>query len=227
MWTETREMVDRLVPPQQMGEASCLPLGATNKRRQSDKHETPWPTLLVTSPSKPNNIASTIKPCNVLQQWCHYAPFPFNTQSVRVPITPAHLFFLCNKIPVSHRARGGTPTVSLSLGANWESQGKASRIHSSRTGSALVCVRRNTRHRELKFPESTRFALITAVMVTVPTRGPAGCPVSPLLFSSPNLQSHEKSPSSHRTQGETPTEVLRWAQILRARREPRIKLVVT
>ena len=37
-------------------------------------------------------------------------PSPFNTRSVRVLTTPAHLFFLRKKIPASHRARGGTPT---------------------------------------------------------------------------------------------------------------------
>ena len=46
-----------------------------------------------------------------------------------------YLFFLRKKILASHRAQGGTPTVSLSLGANREGKervkGKASRIHSS------------------------------------------------------------------------------------------------
>ena len=31
MGTKTREMVDRLVPLRHMGEASCSPLGATNR----------------------------------------------------------------------------------------------------------------------------------------------------------------------------------------------------
>ena len=80
--------------------------------------------------------------------------FPFNTQSVRVPATPAHLSFLRKKIPASHRARVGTSTVSLAQGANREVKervkGKASRVQSTRIGSALVCVRRNVQHRELK-----------------------------------------------------------------------------
>ena len=42
------------------------------------------------------------------------------TSCHRVPIIPAHLFFLREKIPASHRARDETPTVSLSLGANCE-----------------------------------------------------------------------------------------------------------
>ena len=62
---------------------------------------------------------------------------PFNTQSVRVPTTPAHLFFLRKKIPASQKARVGTSTVSLAWGANREVKervkGKASRVQS-------VCV---------------------------------------------------------------------------------------
>ena len=64
------------------------------------------------------------------------------------------------KPPTSHRAQGVPPTVSLALGANRKGKGrvkgKASRIQSSRIGSALVCVRRNAQHPELKLPESTR-----------------------------------------------------------------------
>ena len=128
----------------------------------------------------------------------------FNTQSVRVPTTPAHLFFLRKKTPASHRARVRTSSVSLALGANREGKervkGKASRVQSTRIGSALMCVRRNVQHRELKLPKSTRFALVT-VMVAVPT----GCVVSPSPLFSQNIQSHEKSPTSHRAQGVPPT----------------------
>ena len=131
--------------------------------------------------------------------------FPFNTQSVRVPTTPAHLFFLRKKIPASQKARVGTSTVSLARGANREVKervkGKASRVQSTRIGSALVCVRRNVQHRELKHSKSTRFALVTVVMVAVPT----GCVVSPPPLFSQNMQSHEKSPTSHRAQGVPPT----------------------
>ena len=116
---------------------------------------------------------------------------------MRVQTTPAHLFFLRKKIPASHR------------GANRESKervkGKASRIQSSRIGSALVCVRRNIQHREFKLPKSTRFALITAIRVAVPTGGPTGCLVSPPPLFSQNIQSHEKSLTSHRVQGVPPT----------------------
>ena len=67
--------------------------------------------------------------------------------------------------------------MSLELGENPEGKkrvkGKASRIQSSRIESALVCVRRNAQHRDLKLPESTRFAPNTAVMVAVFTNGPA------------------------------------------------------
>ena len=134
---------------------------------------------------------------------------PCNTQSVRVPTTPAHLFFLRKKIPASHRARVGTSTLSsLERGANHEVkervQGKASRVQSTRIGSTLVCVCRNVRHRELKLSKSTRFALVTTVvMVAVPT---GYCVVSPPPRFSQNMRSHEKSPTSHiRVQGVPPT----------------------
>ena len=69
---------------------------------------------------------------------------------MRVPTTPAHLFFLRKKIPASQKARVGTSTVSLARGANREVKervkGKASRVQSTRIGSALVCVRRNVQH---------------------------------------------------------------------------------
>ena len=100
--------------------------------------------------------------------------------------------------PESRRAQGVPPTISLALGANCEGKksvkGKASRIHSSRIGSALVCVRRTAQHRELKLPESTRFVLNTVRMVVVSTCGPTGCPVSPPPFPSQNIQSHENPP---------------------------------
>ena len=124
---------------------------------------------------------------------------------MRVPTTPAHLFFLRKKITASQKARVGTSTVSLARGANREVKervkGKASRVQSTRIGSALVCVRRNVQHRELKLSKSTRFALVTVVMVAVPT----GCVVSPPPLFPQNMQSHEKSPTSHRAQGVPPT----------------------
>ena len=92
-----------------------------SSRRETDKQGAPRPTLLVTSPSKPNNLASPIKPCNVLQQWYrHSAPFPFQHPIVACPDYTRTHFFLRKKIPASHRARGGTPTASLALGANRE-----------------------------------------------------------------------------------------------------------
>ena len=124
---------------------------------------------------------------------------------MRVPTTPAYLFFLRKKIPASHRARVGTLTASLALGANREGKervrGKASRVQSTRIGSALVCVRRNVQHCELKRSKSTRFALVAVVVVAVPT----GCVVSPPPLFSQNIQSHEKSSPSHRAQGVPPT----------------------
>ena len=115
------------------------------------------------------------------------------------------------KDPASHWARGEAPTISLAQGANREGKervkGKANRIpvQSSRIGSAVVCVRRNVQHRELKLPDSMQFVLITVVMVAVSTCGPTGCPVSPSPLSSQNVQSHKKAPASHRARGETQT----------------------
>ena len=68
--------------------------------------------------------------------------------------------------------------ISHPLGANHEGKesvnGKASRIQGgSRIGSALVCVRRNAQHHELKFPESTRFVLNTI------HRGKSSSPLGP------------------------------------------------
>ena len=124
---------------------------------------------------------------------------------MRVPTTLAQIFFLREKIPASHRARVGTSTVSLALAANREGKErvkhKVSRVQSTRIGSALVCVRQNVHHRELKLSKSTRFALITVVMVAVPT----GCVVSHLPLFCQNMQPHEKSPTSLRAQGVPPT----------------------
>ena len=116
---------------------------------------------------------------------------------MRVPTTPAHLFFLrSKKILASHRGRGGALYVTLALGANNREgkeivKGKASRIQSSGIGSsALLCVRRNAQHREIKLPKSARFTLITAAMVAVRTGGPIDCPVSPPPLLSQNIQPH-------------------------------------
>ena len=109
-----------------------------------------------------------------------FRPLPLSIPNRRVSrLHPPHIFsFYVKKIPASHRTRGGTPTVSLALGANRESKervkGKASRVQSSRTGSAVVCVRRKVQHRNLRLPKSTRFALLTAVMVAVHTGEPTG-----------------------------------------------------
>ena len=150
---------------------------------------------------------------------------PCNTQSVRVPTTPAHVFFLRKKNPASHRARVGTSTASLALGANREGKervkGKASRVQSTRIGSALVYVRRNVQHRELKLSKSTRFTLTPVAMTAVPT----GCVVSPPPPFSQNVQSHEKSPQAIRHRVYHQRLVWRWARIVRAREKSRLKLV--
>ena len=100
--------------------------------------------------------------------------------------------------------------MSLALGINPEGEervkGKANRIQSSQIVSALVCVRRNVQYIELKLLESTRFVLNTVLLtIAMSTCGPTGCPASPPPLSPQNIQSHEKSPSSHRTRGETQT----------------------
>ena len=107
------------------------------------------------------------------------------------------------------RARGEAPTMSFVLGTNPEGKervkGKASRIPSSRIGSALGCVRRNAQHLELKLLESTWFVLNTVLMFAVSTCGPIGCPASPPPLSSQNIQSNEKSFTGPRARGEAPT----------------------
>ena len=86
-------------------------------------------------------------------------------------------------------------------------KGKASRIQNSQIGSALVCVRRNAQHRELKLLESTRFVLKTVLLVVaVSTCGPTGVSRPPL--SSQSIQTHEKSSTSQRARGETQTTSL-------------------
>ena len=106
--------------------------------------------------------------------------------------------------------------MSFALGAYREGKervkGKASRIRSSRIGSALVCVR------ELKLPKSRQFALITAVMVVVPNEV--------ILAYFPKPYSHKKNPPraiGYRMYRQP--YVLRWARIVRARRGSRVKLV--
>ena len=207
MWTKMREMVDRLVPFQNIGKAGFSPLGATNRDGNVTNREHHGQLSLnlpiQTQKSRPFH--------QIVQRTCRRSGVvippssPFNTQSVRVPTTPAHIFFLRKKIPASHRARVGTSTVSLELGANRDGKervkGKASRVQSTRIVYALVCVRWNVQHRELKLSKPTRFALVTVVMVAVPT----GCVVSPPPLFSQNIQSHEKSPTSHRAQGVPPT----------------------
>ena len=69
-----------------------------------------------------------------------------------------------------------------------------------------MCVPRNAQHREIKLPKSTRFALITAVVVVaVPTGGPTCYPETPPSLLSQIKQSHEESPESHKAQGVPPT----------------------
>ena len=120
---------------------------------------------------------------------------PRVAQLVFLPSRPKT--FSNTKNPTNQGARGEAPIIGLALGTNREGRErvkiKASRIQSIRLGSALVCVRRNVQHRELKLPESTRFVLSTIVMIAVSTDGPTGCLVSPPPLSPQNIH-HTKKP---------------------------------
>ena len=100
------------------------------------------------------------------------------------------------KSPTNHRAQGVPPTVSLALGANREGKGrvkgKASRIQSSRIGSALACVRRNAQHPELNFPSTRNLCSILFKRLLCPLVGP---PAQVLLPSCPKTYNHTKNPS--------------------------------
>ena len=89
--------------------------------------------------------------------------------------------------------------IRLALGTKCEGKervkGKASRIRSSPIGSTLVCVHRNAQHRELNLPGSTRFVLITVVMVAVSPNGPTGCLVRPPPLSSQNIPPSRNAPT--------------------------------
>ena len=78
-------------------------------------------------------------------------------------------------------------------------------MQSSRIGSALVCVHRNAQNCEPNLPVSTRFFVITDMMVAVSIHPPTGFPVSPSPFSSQSIPSHETTLASDRARGETPT----------------------
>ena len=110
------------------------------------------------------------------------------------PLVPKRT--VIRKIPRNHKEQSETPIIILTLGTKPEDKeiikGKASRIQSSRIGSAHVWVRRNAQHRGLRLPESTRFALVTVVMVAVYTSGPTNCPESTPPVSS-QTYSHTKN----------------------------------
>ena len=130
---------------------------------------------------------------------CPVSPPPLSSQNIQ-----SH-----DKSPTSHRARCETKVMAYALGTNRGGKkrvkSKASRRKSSRIGSALVRVRRNVQHLEPKLPDSTRFVLITVLIVAVSASGPICCLVSPLPLSSQNVSSHMKVPASHRVRGNTQT----------------------
>ena len=109
MGAKTREMVDKLVPLQHtmMSKASCSPLGATNRDRNPRNREHHGrPLFLTTCPFQPNNLASTTKPCNLLQSWwcrCrHDAPLPFQHpigDDVIVSRLHPHIFYFYARKP--------------------------------------------------------------------------------------------------------------------------------
>ena len=102
---------------------------------------------------------------------------------------------------------------------------KASWIQNSRIGSALLRVRRNAQRHELNLLESPRFMRIAFVSIAVSTSGPSDFFVSPppLLFQ--NVQPHRNSPHTIRPEVKHQPFVWRWARIVRARKESRVKLV--
>ena len=130
------------------------------------------------------------------------------------------------KAPASHRVRGEAPNISLlggKCGGKGRVKGKASRIHSSRIESALVCVRWNARNHDLKLPESMRFVAVSVVMVAAFRNVNIGYLVSPSLLSPQNIQSHETFPASPGPGVKQKLLVLRWARTVRARRESSVK----
>ena len=132
---------------------------------------------------------------------CPASPPPLSSQNIQ-----SH-----EKSPISRRAQGETQTISLAQDANPGGRErvkvKASRNKSIQIGSALVRVRRNVQHRELKLPESTGFMPVAVVMAAVLTSGPTDCLliVSTPPLQSQHVQSREKAPASHGARGETPT----------------------
>ena len=132
---------------------------------------------------------------------CPVSPPPLSSQNIQ-----SH-----EKSPTSRRAQGETQIISLAQDANPGGRErvkvKASRIQNIRIGSALVCVRRNVQHRELKLPESTWFMPVTVEMAAVFTSGPIGCLliVSTHPLQPKNVQSREKAPANHGARGEPPT----------------------
>ena len=115
-------------------------------------------------------------------------------------------------------------TVRRVLG---KQKAKASWTLNSRIRSALVHVRRNAQRHELNLLESSRFILVAVVSIAVSTSGPTDFVVSlpPLLFQ--NVQPHRNSPHAVGPEVKHQPFVWRWARIVRARREPRVKLVDT
>ena len=106
MGMKTREMVDRFVPFQHIGKAGFSPLGATNRDGNPTNREHHGHLSLQPPPPNPKISPPPSNRATYCSSGVVIPPFSlFNTQSVRVPTTPAHLFFLRKKTPTSHRAR--------------------------------------------------------------------------------------------------------------------------
>ena len=114
MREKTREMVGRLVHLQHMGKTSYSPLGASNRDGNLTNRVDhgrfslylPHPNPRILPP--PSNRLAYCSSGVVIRP-----PSPFNTQLVRVPTTPTHIFFPCKKIPANRGARGGTHRKSF------------------------------------------------------------------------------------------------------------------
>ena len=111
MVTNTREMVDRLVPLQDMDKASRSPLGATNREGSPTIRERTTVDFPCNLPTPPPSNRVTYNTAAVVS-WCHDVitpPSPFNTQigdDVIVSRPYPHIyFFYARKSPQANGLR--------------------------------------------------------------------------------------------------------------------------
>ena len=120
MGTKMREMVDRLVTLQHMGKTRCSPVGATHRDGNPTNRQHDGQLFLLPSPPNPTISPPYQTVERTAAMVSSFRPLHFSTPNRCVSRLHPHIFLLRKKIPASHRARGGTPTVSLALGANRE-----------------------------------------------------------------------------------------------------------